>query len=265
MNLNIKNEYDTLKKVILSLVDDEYLDEHKELLSILNKYNVEVLFSNKIDNAKYQMFTRDPFIVIKDKILLCRMKESIRQLEEHSIDDILSKIDDDKKIYVPDGVYIEGGDVIVHNGTLFVGQKGNRTNEEGLEFLKEIFPEYKIVSLDMINPSKYIPLVHLDCLFNPISNDTAIVYKEGFTLKSFKLIESMFTNLVLVDSREQEELACNVFSLGSKTLIVQERHKRIIDILVNLGFKVETMKHYESVNETGYTRCLTCPLERIKD
>lgn len=265
MNLNVNNEYDKLIKVVLAPVNSEYLKQQKQLLSIFDKYNVEVLMTKKLYDSKYQMFTRDPFIVIGDKIVLSYMKESIRQLEIESIKEILEQIDDLKKIYLPKNVIVEGGDVIVHNNIIFIGRNGNRTNENGIKFIESMFGnEYSVVSLGMINPIKYVPFVHLDCLFNPVSSDTAIIYEAGFDKTSLKKIKKHFKNLIYVDRKEQEELATNVFSLGNNTIIAQKRHKKLIKNLKNFGFFVETMDRYETIKETGYIRCLTCPLERHK-
>lgn len=263
MKLNINNEYDKLIKVLLAPVDDEYLEQQQQLLSIFDKYNVEVLMTKKCDNAKYQMFTRDPFIVIEKNILINYMKENIRQLEIDTIKEVLDEIDDSKKIFIHKDTIIEGGDVIVHNDVIFVGQNGNRTDENGFKLINKIFGNnYKVIPLTMVNPSKYIPFVHLDCLFNPISSDTAIIYKDGFDEESLIRIKKSFTNLIYVDANEQDELATNVLSLGNKTVIVQKRHQRLIKILQEHGFRIEIMDIYDTVKETGYNRCLTCPLER---
>lgn len=264
MNLNIKNEYDKLSKVILAPVREEYLEQQNQLIKILKKYNVQVLMSEKCNDSKYQMFIRDPFIVVDNKILIVCMKDKIRKLELNTIEKILDKIDDEKKVYLNDDTIVEGGDIIIHNNFIFVGQNGNRTNKKGLEFIKETFGnKYKIISLNMINPNKeFIPFVHLDCLFNPISSDTVILYKDGFDAQSFEKIEKIFPNIIYINSKEQDELASNVFSLGNKTVIMQERHSRLINILKNYGFKIEIMNKYNTIKETGYIRCLTCPLER---
>lgn len=263
MNLKINNEYDKLLKVVLAPVANEYLDQQKELINILKKYKIEVLMTKYCKEAKYQMFTRDPFVVIGDKILINYMKEPIRQLEHNTFEEILEKIDDNKKIFLKENITLEGGDIIIHNNIIFIGYNGNRTNQEGIEYLNNLFKkEYTIIPLEMNNPNPFIPFVHLDCIFNPISLDTAIVYEKGLSVDSLKIIKDYFSNIIYVTTKEQDELATNVINIGNKTVIVQKRHTRIIEQLTNLGFKVELTKRYETVKETGYTRCLTCPLER---
>ena len=262
MILNINNEYNKLIKVVLSPVDKEYLKQQEQLINILNKYNIQVLMTKRNNKSKYQMFTRDPFIVIGNTILLNHMKEDFRQIELPTFNDILKDIDKDKIIYLDKETIIEGGDLLIHNDIIFIGQNDNRTNKEGLEYLRKNFTNYKIIPLNMINPNPYIPFVHLDCIFNIVSNDTVIIYKEGFTKESLSIIEKLFPNLISITTQEQDELASNVISLGNKVVIVQKRHTRIIEELTNLGFTIETMDIYETIKETGYNRCLTCPLER---
>ena len=46
---------------------------------------------------------------------------------------------------------------------------------------------------------------------------------------------------------------------------MQKRHSRLISILKKYGFKIEIMTKYNTIKETGYIRCLTCPLERKND
>ena len=62
-------------------VKDEYLKQQEELIKIFDKYQVKVIKTSYCDGAKYQMFVRDPFIVIGDKLVLCNMKEDFRKQE----------------------------------------------------------------------------------------------------------------------------------------------------------------------------------------
>lgn len=265
MRLNIKNEYDSLKKVILGPVSEEYLDQQKEMIELLKKHQVEILITDFCEETKYQMFVRDPFVVIGNKIILCNMKEDIRKKELKTMKPILKKLKESNILKTNEDTLIEGGDIIPHNDKIFVGQNGNRTNLKGMEFLQKHFEnKYEIIPLKMINPDSHIPWVHLDCLMNPISSDTVILYPEGFDQESLKIIKKIFPNQIIVNKQEQEELATNVISLGNKTVMVQSRHTRLIGILKEKGFQVEEMNHYETIKETGYNRCLTCPLERIQ-
>ena len=260
MKLNIKNEYNKLKKVLLG--PSIYKEEQNELEKILKKYNIEIFYTIKNDKCFLQMFTRDPFIVIDDKLLISNMKEDIRKEETNTINEILEIIDKEKIIYVPKDIYLEGGDIIIHNKYIFIGQEGNRTNIKGIDFLKETFPNYNIVPLKMINPDNNTNWIHLDCLFNPVSTDSAIIYKKGFTKDSLETINKLLSNLIDITKKEQSELAANVFSIGNKTIIMQKRHRRISNKLKALGFNIETINKYETIKETGFVRCLTCPLER---
>ena len=263
MILNVKNEYNELKNVLLGPVEDKYKKQQQELINIFKKYNINIFMTDYCESTKYQMFVRDPFIVIDNKILLCNMKEEIRKNELKTINKLLTKINNDNIMKMDNDIYIEGGDIIIHNNILFVGQNGGRTNKKGVDYLIKFFSDkYQIITLNMINPDNYIPWVHLDCLFNPISSNTALVYENGFDEESLLLLKKYFDNIIYINKKEQSELAINVFSIGNNIVIMQKRHDSLIKKVMELGFNVEIINIYDSINEKGFTRCLTCPLER---
>ena len=265
-NININNEFAKLKRVLLVPVAEKmFLSQQNSLTNILLKYNVEIIWADVIPGAKYQLFIRDPFMVIGDTLVVSYMKDKVRQLELSGANALLRDINQDKVIYTPHDIVIEGGDVIPHLEKLFVGQEGKRTNKAGFEFLKTKFNNvFSVIPIFMEFDQKKNPWLHLDCVFNPIWHDTAIVFPNGIKPESLLLIESTFSNIIRITEKEKNELAANVFSLGNKTIIVQERHTRIIKELKKKGFTVETMNFYETIEFDGYNRCMTCPIERNK-
>ena len=57
-----------------------------------------------------------------------------------------------------------------------------RTNDAGVEFIKRLFPNKKVKSFDL-NKSEsnaYDNALHLDCCFQPIGREKAIIHKEAF-------------------------------------------------------------------------------------
>lgn len=262
--LNINNEFNKLKSVLMALSPEKiYSSQQNILADILLKYDVEVIWADIVPDAKYQLFVRDPFIVIKDTIMLSYMKEEKRQLELSRAETFLRTVDHTKKIVIPNDIVIEGGDVIPHDEILFVGQEGMRTDNNGLKFLEQNFSGmFNVVPIDMQFDKNKESWLHLDCVFNPIWHDTAIVFTAGIKKESLEIIESIFPNLIKITEQEKKELAANVFSLGNKTVIVQNRHTRIIEELKTAGFIVETIDLYATVELDGYSRCMTCPIER---
>lgn len=262
--LNINNEFNKLKSVLMAPTSEKAcLSQQNSLLSILLKHGIKIIWADTILNSKYQLFVRDPFIVIGDTIMLSYMKEKERQLELSGVEAFLHIVEPAKKIFIPHDVIVEGGDIIPHNETIFVGQDGMRTNRAGLKFLKDKFSNtFNIVPIYMQFDKKKEFWLHLDCVFNPIWTDTAIVFPDAIKEESLNVIESIFPNIIKITEQEKKELAANVLSIGDKTVIIQKRHKRIIKELKKYGFLVETINSYASINLDGYSRCMTCPIER---
>lgn len=262
--LNINNEFTKLKSVLLvPTTEKEFLSQQKSFTNILLKHNIEIIWADIIPNAKYQLFIRDPLMVIGDKMVVNYMKEKDRQSELAGANVLIQDIDPSKIIFTPHDIVIEGGDVIPHLKNLFVGQEGMRTSNTGLEFLKQEFNnDFNVVPIYMEFDKVKKAWLHLDCVFNPIWYDTAIIFPDGIKQESLLLIESIFPNIIIITEKEKDELAANVFSLGNKTVILQARHTRIIKELENQGFTVEIINFYDTIKYDGYSRCMTSPIER---
>ena len=71
------------------------------------------------------------------------------QLTVRDWNNIINQIAPDKIIKVPSNIYLEGGDIIVDNKTIYVGIS-ERTTIDAITFLKDIFGEkYSIIPLKL--------------------------------------------------------------------------------------------------------------------
>ena len=110
---------------------------------------------------------------------------------QDAIADVINKIAIDDIIKMPLSTRAEGGDVMPWNECVFVGYSEKedfekytvaRTNRSALDFLTLTFPS-KIVKGFELNKSDIDPrenALHLDCCFQPIGKNMAILYKGGF-------------------------------------------------------------------------------------
>jgi N-dimethylarginine dimethylaminohydrolase len=83
--------------------------------------------------------------------------------------------------------HIEGGDVMLWNDYIFIGTyKGviikiilQLTNLEGVQFIKDLFPNKIVKEFDLVKSKLEARdnALHLDCCFQPVGNDKAIIYK----------------------------------------------------------------------------------------
>jgi N-dimethylarginine dimethylaminohydrolase len=96
----------------------------------------------------------------------------------------------------PQGVFIEGGNVILGKDEVFLGI-GDRTNREAAEWLHGQLGTGKQVVPFLLKPG----VLHLDCAFCPIeerdgTQGSALVYSGAFeSPKDLQLLQSMYGDL----------------------------------------------------------------------
>ena len=283
MKININNEYDELKSVIVasanyfdpntlalnnetikhyaanncSIDKQLILFEQKQFWNLLKKNDVNILIANNVDNAKGQMFTRDLAFVIEDKFFISNMRKENRKKAINGWNEIIKNIDPDNIIKIPSNIYLEGGDVIIDNKTIYVGIS-KRTTIDGVNFLKtKLGNDYKVIPLQL--KPKFL---HLDVVFAIINPNICLIYKEGLEEESYNLL-NRYEKIELTES-EQFELATNVFVIDKKTIIMNSNHKRIQKILRDKNFKIVPLDISETSKLGGAFRCTTCPIYRVR-
>ena len=303
MELHIQNETSRLREVILGLPQSngptpslEQTFDSKSYESVLNgiypdeedivhemgafenvllKYGVKVYRPELVENCN-QIFSRDVGFVIDDKIIVSNIIPD-RQEEIDAYWRIYGQIHY-KHIYnLPETVHVEGGDVVLYNDYIFLGQydfpdyhevKTARTNRLALDFLKMIFPNKTIIPLNLrkSDTDPYEGILHLDCTFMPVGRDKAIIYKPGFMnpRDADHLIE-MFgaENVFTLTTEEMYYMNSNIFSISEDIVVTEEHFTRLNDHLRNVwGMTVETVPYREISKMGGLLRCSTLPLRR---
>lgn len=281
MKIEINNEYSRLRKVVVAsanyynpedlAINNEtikyyvengkipskeiILEEQKNFWDTLRKLNVEVLIAEQVKNAKGQMFTRDLAFVIGDRIFISNMRKENRKAAINGWKHIIDQIEFNKVITVPPNIYLEGGDVLVDDKTIYVGIS-ERTGMEGVIFLRNILgKEYNVMPLKL--KPKFL---HLDVVLTIISPNLVIVYKEGLEESSYQQLEKY--NKIEITEKEQFELATNVFVIDRKTIIMNANHNRIAVELKKFNINTILLNMSETAKDGGAFRCTTCPLER---
>ena len=255
-------------------IEQDMINELKSFENILVKYGVKVYRPNQINNYN-QIFTRDISFVIDDKIVLSNMIES-RSLELSAVKHILSEIPSENIIKLSSDCHVEGGDVILFNNYIFIGiYTGEdypdyitaRTNLNAANEIKKIFPNkiIKTFELRKSNSSPKDNALHLDCCFQPIGKDKAIIYPGGFLIKDeYDWLVNFFgkKNIFETTKEEMYNMNCNVFSISENVIVSENNFSRLNQWLISKGFVVETIKYSEIAKQEGLLRCSTMPLIR---
>lgn len=302
MQLNIVDETSPLKAVILGIakssgpvpsVEEAYdpkslehikagtypkeadmIQEMDAFERVLLKYGVQVFRPDVLENCN-QIFARDIAFVIEDKLFHSNILPD-REREFEAIHGVLDLIDPNKIIRPPEEVHIEGGDVMPWNDHIFIGtytapDYSNyitaRTNLEAVEFIRDMFPHKTVKSFELrkSNTDPRENALHLDCCFQPVGKDKAILHRNGFLVEEeYQYLVDYFgpENIFEIDKEEMYQMFSNVFSISPEVVVSEKSFTRLNHWLRDQGFTVEEIPYAEIAKQEGLLRCSTMPLIR---
>lgn len=302
MKLNIENETSRLRAVVLGIaespgptpelenaydpksaehiaagtypVEEDMVKEMEAVREVLERYDVKV-YRPKLVKDLNQIFTRDIAFVIDDKFIKANILPD-REEEIEAIQYVIDQMDKDKVIELPEDVHVEGGDVMLYNDNLFVGAYYGedypqfitaRTNLKGVAYLRELFPHKKVKSFNLrkSNTEARDNALHLDCCFQPVGKDKAIIYKDGFLdQEEYKWLIDFFgkENVFEITRQEMYDMNSNVFSISEDVVISEKNFTRLNSWLRGHGMIVEEVPYAEIAKQEGLLRCSTLPLIR---
>ncbi len=302
LKLNVKNETSRLRAVVLGTaisngptpslaeaydpksalhikagtypVEADMVKEMEAVANVFKKYDVTVYRPELIENCN-QIFARDIAFVIDDVFVKANILPD-REEELDAIQYVVDKVNPAKVIRPPEEVHIEGGDVMLWNDYIFVGTYREedyadyivaRTNIQGVAFLEKTFPHKKVKSFNLrksqTNPRDNA--LHLDCCFQPVGTNKAILHKEGFLEEEeYEWLLNYFgkENCFIISKEEMFNMNSNVFSISEEVVISEKNFTRLNTWLRENGITVEEVPYAEIAKQEGLLRCSTMPLIR---
>lgn len=302
LSLNVKNETARLRAVVLGTaqsngptpteeeaydpkslehiragtypIEKDMVAEMEAFNKVFKKYDVKV-YRPEIIKDYNQIFTRDIGFVIDDIFVKANILPD-RDRELDAIEYVIDQIDPKKVVRPPENVHIEGGDVMLHNDHIFIGTyKGSdykeyltaRTNMAGVEYIQNLFPHKKVKEFDL-KKSRTEPrdnALHLDCCFQPVGLDKAIIHKDGFRdIKDYEYLVNFYgkENVFDIDREEMYHMNSNIFSIAPDVVVSERNFTRLNNWLRQHGFTVEEIPYGEIAKQEGLLRCSTLPLIR---
>ncbi|MFC0189610.1 dimethylarginine dimethylaminohydrolase family protein [Fictibacillus aquaticus] len=273
--MSVNNEFDTLKSVIvcsplfmeISEVINEtqkhFIDEninkevaveqHNTFVKTMEQHGVEVISLPAVRNFPEQVFTRDIGFTLGNTIFISEMESEIRRGEEEVFKAWLEK--QQVKLHEMKGHSIEGGDVIIHGRSIYVGIS-HRTTREAIDNLQTILPDYEVIPIPF--KEKYL---HLDCVFNILSPTEALIFPDALDRKEYRMLTSRF-DCIEITEQEQFTLGTNVLSIGNKKVFSLPINKGVNSELRARGYEVMEVDISEIIKSGGSFRCCTLPIMR---
>lgn len=302
MELNIKNETSRLRAVILGTAksngptpkpedcydpkslqhvlagtypkESDMIYEMEAVAEVFKKYDVTV-YRPEVLECCNQIFARDISFVVEDKIIIANVLPD-RNREVEAIEYVWTTLDKSKRIILPDDCHVEGGDVMPWNDYIFIGTYTGkdypdfitaRTNIEAVNAIRDLFPNKTIKSFELrkSNTDPYNNALHLDCCFQPIGKDKAIIHKNGFLVEEdYHWLVNFFgkENIFEINKEEMYAMNSNIFSISEEVIISERSFTRLNAWLRGQGFTVEEVPYAEIAKQEGLLRCSTMPLVR---
>lgn len=242
--------------------------------AVFKKYGVTVYRPEIIQNYN-QIFTRDIGFVIDDVFVKSNILPD-RERELDAIQYVIDQMNPAKVVRPPEEVHIEGGDVMLWGNYIFVGTyKGSdykdyitaRTNWQGVEYLRKLFPNKIVKEFDLVKSKIEARdnALHLDCCFQPVGETKGIIYKRGFREEAdYMFLVQLFgkENLFHIEREEMYHMYSNVFSIAPDVVVSELKFTRLNNWLRENGFTVEEIPYAEIAKQEGLLRCSTLPLIR---
>ena len=254
--------------------EQDMIVEMESVARVFEKYGIKVFRPKVIENYN-QIFSRDIGFVIEDKFITANILPD-RDLEISAIDHVLDLIPKENRISLPEDCHVEGGDVMPWNNYIFIGTYSGkdypeyitaRTNVNAVKAIQELFPTKIVKSFELrkSNDNAKENALHLDCCFQPIGKDKAILHKNGFLIEEeFNWLVDFFgkENVFEISKDEMYQMNSNVFSISENIIVSEQSFTRLNFWLVEKGFTVEEVPYAEIAKQEGLLRCSTLPLVR---
>lgn len=302
LKLNVKNETSRLRAVILGTaescgptpkVEDCYdpksvehvkagtypieadmIEEMDAVAAVFKKYDIKVYRPSVLKDCN-QIFSRDIAFVIEDKIIRANILPD-REKEVEAIRYVWDQVAIENRILLPEECHVEGGDVMPWNDYIFIGTYSGedypdiitaRTNTDAVIAIQELFPEKTVKTFELRKSNTIAKenALHLDCCFQPIGKDKAIIHKNGFLFeKEYQWLVDFFgkENVFEITKDEMYNMNSNVFSISEDVIISEQSFIRLNTWLREQGFTVEEVPYAEIAKQEGLLRCSTMPLIR---
>ena len=215
------------------------ISQHKKYVQVLKDLGLDVIELPKLESFPDSCFVEDTAVIHNDKALISRMGAKSRRGEENSVQEILREYFEIKKAVNP--ATIEGGDVI-HFPDFLISGVTQRTNDEGIEFLRNFLQTSvkTVVDKDIIHLKSYV--THLD-------RNNIIMEKRYFN-------HPLFSGMNKILLKDSDRYASNTLTYNG-TVIIPQNYPFVIKELKELDYDVISLEMSEFEKCEGALTCLS--------
>ena len=242
------------------------LAEYDAFENILKNHGAEVYYFPEDDAVNMDsIYCRDAAIATSHGMIICNMGKEGRKNEPVA----------QARAYAEQGIPIlgsivapgtvEGGDVAWLDATTLAVGNTYRTNEAGIQQLKELLNPIgvKVITADMPHYKGPSDVFHLMSVLSPVDKNLAVVYSPLMPIAFRNLLITRGFELVEVPDQEFDSMGCNVLALAPRVCLLVKGNPITKARLEAAACKVIEYEGAEiSVKGGGGPTCLTRPVMR---
>ena len=157
----------------------------------------------------------------------------------------------------------EGGDTMwLDERTLLVG-RSYRTNDAGIQALREALPEVAVVAFDLPRVQGPDACLHLLSLLSPLDDDLVVAYLPLMPIRLVELLAERGISIVEVPEEEFGSMGPNVLALAPRVAVAVDGNPETRRRMEAAGVDVSVFEGSEIAHKgEGGPTCLTRPLLR---
>ncbi|WP_455285555.1 dimethylarginine dimethylaminohydrolase family protein [[Eubacterium] cellulosolvens] len=222
-------------------------EQHRRYVSALKECGVSVIELAPLEDFPDSVFIQDPALLGSKRTVIGRFGELARRGEEEALLDALcnhrSKIGEVQ--FVTDPGTLEGGDVLVTDRWIFVGES-RRTNSNGIRQLATHLGDLEV------RPVK-TDLLHLLCGCSYLSDGKMIIAPDLVS-------PELFPGFEFVSLSVEETYAADALYLGDGKVLIPSGFSNVNKKLKEAGYKGVEVEMSEFHKGDGGVTCLCSPV-----
>jgi N-dimethylarginine dimethylaminohydrolase len=244
------------------------IEEHNAFTACLTAVGCQLIYLNDAEGLTLDsIYTRDALVVSPKGLILCHMGRLTRR-SEPSLNSLQLAEQQDLQLPIIGEIQapgtLEGGDLIwLDDHHLAVGL-GPRTNQAGIDQLKQILGnEIEVHVVPLPPPAHPEDVFHLMSMISPVAKDLALVYRPLMPDTFLHWLADLGLDLVEVPDDEFPTMGCNVLATAPRQVLMLDGLPVTRERLNAAGCQVTVYRgdHISRKGEGGPT-CLTRPLVR---
>jgi N-dimethylarginine dimethylaminohydrolase len=244
------------------------LEEYQSFEALLSESGTDLHYLPQDDKVNMDsIYCRDASIATDYGIIICNMGKLGRAQEPRAEKEAYEMYQMKILGEIKSPGTLEGGDVAwLDEETLAVGLT-YRTNEEGIQQLKDLLSPHGVNVMVVPLPHYKGPsdVFHLMSILSPVDKNLAVVYSPLMPIAFRNELLRRGFELVEVPDEEFESMGCNVLATAPRKCMIVKGNPKTTDALVKAGCEVMEYEGKEiSVKGGGGPTCLTRPILRFR-